>query len=214
MRVAMEVEFAAAELAPQQSRDSEGHDAERDEGLPVHAANIVRAGVLAMGFSGPRGPEWRDFAIELSPDLITLPLVSGPTFSVQRRVTYADCPVGNQIHYPRYLELLEGVRREFLQSLDLPQLLLHQPGLIFPAVEAHLRQIQLAQCEELLQVEVWITAAESDRLNFAYRITKKYDVIVLEGETRHVCMTLEEQSWPLPEEFVAAVKPYLNPPAS
>lgn len=53
MRVAMEVELASPELAPQQTRRSERHDDEGDNGLPVpvHAANIVGWSVVATGKS-------------------------------------------------------------------------------------------------------------------------------------------------------------------
>lgn len=51
MGVAMEVELAPPELAPKQTRRSERHDDEGDDGLPVpvHAANIVGWPVVANG---------------------------------------------------------------------------------------------------------------------------------------------------------------------
>ena len=82
---------------------------------------------------------------------------------------------------------------------------------MFPVVEAHLRYKALARYDDLLQVEVWVTAAEKVRLNFACRITKQSGDLVLEGETLHVCMSLEEKLKRLPEELVALLKPHLRP---
>lgn len=82
---------------------------------------------------------------------------------------------------------------------------------MFPVVEAHLRYKALARYDDLLQIEVWVTAAERVRLNFAYRVTNQTGALILEGETWHVCMNLEEKMKRLPEEFVVAVKPHLRP---
>ena len=79
-----------------------------------------------------------------------------------------------------------------------------------PVVEAHLRYKALARYDDLLQVEVRVTAAEKVRLNFAYRITQQAGDLVLEGETLHVCMNLEEKLKRLPEELVSALKPHLR----
>lgn len=81
---------------------------------------------------------------------------------------------------------------------------------MFPVVEAHLRYKTLARYDDVLQVEVWVTAAQRVRLNFAYRVTNQSGNLVLEGETLHVCMTLEEKMRRLPEELVLAVKPHLR----
>lgn len=81
---------------------------------------------------------------------------------------------------------------------------------MFPVVEARLRYKALARYDDMLQVEVWVTAAERVRLNFAYRVTNQSGNLVLEGETLHVCMTLEEKMRRLPEELVLAVKPHLR----
>lgn len=131
-------------------------------------------------------------------------------FSHQHRVTYADCTVGNHVYYARYLDLLEAARGEFFRKLGSTLLQWQETGLMFPVVEAHLRYKMLARYDDLLSIEVWVTAAERVRLNFGYRITNQAGELVLEGETLHVCMSLEEKMKRLPEEFIAAVKPHLR----
>ena len=131
-------------------------------------------------------------------------------FLYQHRVVYGDCTLGNHVYYARYLELLEAARGDFFRKLG-PTLLEWQArGFMFPVVEAHLCYKTLARYDDLLQVEVWITAAEKVRLNFAYRITNQSNGVVLEGETLHVCMTLEEKMKRLPEELATMLKPHLR----
>lgn len=136
--------------------------------------------------------------------------VSASNFIQQHRVTYADCTVGNHVYYANYLGILEAARGEFFRTVGSTLLKWQEIGFMFPVVEAHLRYKTLARYDDVLQVEVWVTAAERVRLNFAYRVTNQSGNLVLEGETLHVCMTLEEKMRRLPEELVLAVKPHLR----
>lgn len=134
--------------------------------------------------------------------------MSESVFCHKHRVVYADCTLGNHVYYARYLDFLEAARGEFFRRLGATLLAWQERGFMFPVVEAHLRYKALARYDELLQVEVWVTAAERVRLNFAYRITKQSNDLVLEGETLHVCMNLEEKMKRLPDELVSVLKPH------
>lgn len=125
-------------------------------------------------------------------------------------MTYADCTVGNHIYYGRYLDLLEAARGEFFRSLGSTLLKWQEAGFMFPVVEAHLCYKALARYDDVLSIEVRVTTAERVRLNFAYRVTNQSGALVLEAETLHVCMNLEEKMKRLPEEFVVLVKPHLR----
>ena len=52
---------------------------------------------------------------------------------------------------------------------------------------------------------------EQGELNFGCRLRNQRGVGILEGETRHVCATIEEKPRRLPPELVAALAPYLHP---
>ncbi len=136
--------------------------------------------------------------------------MSATGFIHQHRVTYADCTVGNHVYYARYLDLLEAARGEFFRSLGGPLLKWQETGFMFPVVEAHLHYKRLARYDDLLHIEAWVTAAERVRLNFGYRVTNQSGNLVLEAETLHVCMNLEEELQRLPEELVVAVRPHLR----
>ena len=136
--------------------------------------------------------------------------VSHKSFVHQRRVTYADCTVGNHIYYGRYLEILETARGELFRAAGATFLQLQESGNIFPVVEAHLRYKAPARYDDMLNIEIWLTAAERVRLNFSYRITNQNGTLILEGETIHVCTSIEEKLKRLPEELVAALAPYVR----
>ena len=136
--------------------------------------------------------------------------MSESTFSHQHRVVYADCTLGNHMYYARYLDLLEAARGEFFRQLGTTLLGWQERGFMFPVAEARLRYKALARYDDLLQVEVRVTSAEKVRLNFAYRITNQANDLVLEGETLHVCLNLEEKLKRLPEALVSSLKPHVR----
>jgi acyl-CoA thioester hydrolase len=132
------------------------------------------------------------------------------TFIHQRRVTYADCTVGNHIYYGRYLDVLETARAELFRAAGTSFQELQEAGEIFPVVEAHLRYKAPARYDELLNIEVWLTTAERVRLNFSYRIIGAGDKLILEGETLHVCTGLDDKLKRIPEKLAAALAPYVR----
>lgn len=136
--------------------------------------------------------------------------MSANEFRHQYRVSYADCTLGNHVYYARYLDLLETARGEFFRSLGLSLLQWQERDTIFPVIEARLRYKSPARYDDVLATELWLTAAERVRLNFAYRIVKQGDVLVLEAETMHATAALNEKPKRLPEELIAALRPYLR----
>ena len=139
--------------------------------------------------------------------------MSAPIFCHTHRVTYAECTVGNHIYYGRYLDLLEAARGEFFRHLGAPFLQWQQADTIFPVIECHLRYKAAARYDDVLAIEVWITQLEKVRLNFAYRILNQQNSLLVEGETRHVCASLQDKLKKLPEDLVARLRPWLAEPA-
>jgi len=136
-------------------------------------------------------------------------------FRHPHRVSYAECTVGNHIYHSRYLDLLEAARGEFLRALGPTVLELQERDCIFPVIEARLRYKFPARYDDLLTIEVWVTAVEKIRVNFAHRIVNQNGKLILEAETFHVCTGLDEKPKRLPEELASKLTPYLAPlPAS
>lgn len=136
--------------------------------------------------------------------------MSAPVFQTTHRVTYSECTVGNHIYYARYLDILEAARGEFFRSLGTSLLELQKRDVIFPVIECRLRYKSPARYDDVLTVAVWPILAEKVRLNFAYRIVNHRDVLILEGETLHVCTGTDEKMKRIPETLAAALQPALR----
>jgi len=130
-------------------------------------------------------------------------------FRCPHRVTYAECTVGDHIYHSRYLDLLEAARGEFMRSLGSPVLELQDADCIFPVIEARLRYKAPARYDDLLTIEVWLTAIEKVRLNFGHRIANQEGKLILEAETFHVCTSREEKPKRLPEELAEKLRMHL-----
>ena len=119
------------------------------------------------------------------------------------RVTYADCTVGNHIYYGRYLELLEAARGELFRAAGRTFAEWQAAGVIFPVIEVHLRYRAAARYDELLTIETEVIEAAGIRLSFRSRILGPDGSLRVEGETRHVCTSLEDRPRRLPPELLA-----------
>lgn len=136
--------------------------------------------------------------------------VAGQIFRYQYRVVYSDCTVGNHIYYSRYLDILEAARGEFFRSLEIPLLKLQAEDTIFPVVESHLKYKYPARYDDVLTIELWTTLVQGARLNFGFRILKEDNVLILEGETFHVCTGMNEKPKRLPEDLAAKFAKWLT----
>ena len=131
-------------------------------------------------------------------------------FRHAHRVTYAECTVGDHVYHARYLDLLEAARGEFFHALGSPVRHWQDRDAIFPLIEARLRYKAPARYDDLLAIEVWVTAMEKVRLNFGHRITNQNGRLILEAETFHVCTSREDKPRRLPEELAEKLKPHLR----
>src|SRR5579871_1742234 len=139
----------------------------------------------------------------------TVPGVSAQVFRYIHRVTYADCTLGNHIYYSRYLDLLEAARNEFFRKLGTTLLQLQEQDSIFPVVECRIRYKSPARYDEVLTIELWPELVQGARLNFGCRILKDENILVLEGETFHVCTGLNEKPKRVPEELLVKLETFL-----
>jgi acyl-CoA thioester hydrolase len=136
--------------------------------------------------------------------------MSALIFRHQHRVSYAECTVGNHVYYGRYLDLLEIARGEFFRHLGAPFLRWQQEDTIFPVVECRLQYKAPARYDDVLTVEIWLTALEKIRLNFGYRIVNQAQSEILLASTFHVSTGLNEKPKRLPSELAGLLQPYLQ----
>lgn len=111
-------------------------------------------------------------------------------FLWRHRVTYSDCTAGNHVYYGRFLDILEEARGEMFRSAGITFLQLQQEDTVFPVIECRLSYKAPAHYDEVLEISVWLVAAEGVRLEFRYKINGPGGAPVLAGETLHACTTL------------------------
>ncbi len=139
-----------------------------------------------------------------------IPAVNAMIFRHIHRVTYAECTMGNHVYYSRYLELLETARGEFFRQLGVPLRQWQEQDVIFPVIECRLRYKAPARYDDVLTIELRVLAAAGVRLEFGCRVVSQAGVLILEGETCHVCTGLNEKPKRLPPELAQLLEPYLG----
>jgi acyl-CoA thioester hydrolase len=112
-------------------------------------------------------------------------------FQYSHRVVYAECTVGNHVYYSRYLDILEAARGEFFRQLGSPLRQLQETGSIFPVIGLDISYKAPARYDDVMTVEVWITELGGVRLTFGFRILNANVTLLAEGQTRHICATLD-----------------------
>lgn len=136
--------------------------------------------------------------------------MSSGCFVCERRVTYAECTLGNHVYHARYLDLLEWARGEFWRSLGAPFLQWQEQGLVFPIIECRIAYLHPARYDDLLRIEVWLAELGGVRLTFAHRIEFDNGRLVIEAETRHVGADLHGKPRRLPPELKSLLAPYVS----
>ncbi len=116
--------------------------------------------------------------------------------------------MGNHVYYARYLDLLERARGEFFRHVGTTFAQLQTADTIFPVVEVRMKYKAPARYDDLLTIELWLTDLGKIRLNFACRILDQAGNVLVEGETWHVCTSMNEKPKRAPDNLVAALKPY------
>ena len=132
-------------------------------------------------------------------------------FSCEHRVIYSECTVGDHIYYARYLDILEEARGAFFRHMGVPFLQLQADDAIFPVIEVRVVYKSYARYDDVLSIELWPTAIQSVRLNFAYAVHNQSGALILQAETKHVCTTVDGKPRKLPETLVEKLTPQLHP---
>lgn len=132
------------------------------------------------------------------------------TFVHRHRVTYAECTLGDHVYYSRYLDLLEAARGEMFRSLGQPFRDWQAKGFTFPVMEVQLHYHRQARYDDELSIELWLSHLDRVRMHFGCAIRNAKPELILEGETHHVCASLEGKPRRLPVEFLEVLKPFVR----
>ena len=131
--------------------------------------------------------------------------------TTQARVRYAETDQMGYVYYGNYYTYFEVGRVEYMRARGVAykDMEIDDDSFIVVA-ESSCRYRRPARYDDLLAIEVWVTAIEKVRLNFGHRILNQNGKLILEAETFHVCTGVDEKPKRLPEELAGKLKPHLN----
>ena len=136
--------------------------------------------------------------------------MSHQVFAWNRRVTYADCTVGNHVYYSRYLDFMEEARGEFFRALGIPMARLCEEGFIFPVLEARMKYWAAARYDDEIVIRVWFTALSRLKMEFSSEVLRKDGVLLVSGKTLHVCTDTQDKPRRMEPGLMALLSPYLE----
>jgi len=135
--------------------------------------------------------------------------MSHKIFTCTHRVSYAECTVGNHVYHSRFLDILERARGEFLRSLNQSLAKLQEEGSGFPMVACEMEFKAMARYDDLLTIDLWLSALSGARFSCAGRIRDARGATVLNAVTHLACATLAGKPRRMPVQLVAALRDYL-----
>jgi acyl-CoA thioester hydrolase len=136
--------------------------------------------------------------------------MSDSVFQHQHRVVYAECTVGNHVYYARYLDMLEEARGELFRQAGWPLRALQEGGAAFPVISVEIAYKGPARYDDLLTIQLWLADLRGIRLNIGFRILNANGSTLAEGETRHICASLDEKPQRLPNGLIESLAPFLR----
>ena len=135
--------------------------------------------------------------------------MAGEVFRHRERVIYAHCTIGNHVYHSRYLDMLEEARGEFMRAIGFPLQKLQDDGYFYPVLEARIRYLAMARYDDELIIEVWIRTLTRVRLTICHRILLATGKVILEAETDHVALGMDEKPRRSPPELVTACERFV-----
>lgn len=130
-----------------------------------------------------------------------------PPFIHRRRITYAECTVGNHVYYSRYLDLLEEARGEFFRATGWPLLRMQAAGVTFPVRDCRLHYAAPARYDDVVVIELRIVELDRLWLKFGFAIRGESGELLVDGQTDHICASVEEKPRRMPPELWAVLRP-------
>ncbi len=128
-------------------------------------------------------------------------------FSIPVRVYYEDTDAAGVVYYANYLRFMERARTEWLRDLGFEQdELSQQEGVVFAVRSASLEFIKAARFNDMLQVDVTVTATGKASVTLKQMITR-CDELICSGEVRLACVDADRFTpKPIPAAMAAKIK--------
>lgn len=114
------------------------------------------------------------------------------THATTYRVIYGDTDQMGVVYYANYLRFFEMGRSAMFRHLGLSYREIEQKGYVLPVSEAYCKYLASARYDDVLTIETSLDTGIRGGVKFHYKILRKADdALLVEGHTRHACMTTE-----------------------
>lgn len=120
------------------------------------------------------------------------------------RIIFGDTDQMGVVYYANYLRFFESARAAYWRDLGKSYKDLVEWGIALPVVEAHCDYRRPALYEDILVVDVEVSALRGASVKFGYRITRD-DTLIALGYTRHAVIGTDGRPRALPDQLRAAI---------
>lgn len=104
-------------------------------------------------------------------------------FSTKLRVRYGETDKMGFCYYGNYAQYFEVARVEALRELGIVYKLLEENGILLPVTEFHIRYLQPAKYDDLLEIKTSITKFQGTRIYFQYEVWNEEGILLNDAET-------------------------------
>jgi acyl-CoA thioester hydrolase len=122
------------------------------------------------------------------------------------RVIFGDTDQMGVVYYANYLRFFESARSAFWRDLGKSYKDIVDAGIALPVIEAHCKYRRSAFYEDLLEIDVVITALHAASMRFGYMVRRGGELIA-EGFTRHAVIGPDGKPRALPQVLRDVIAP-------
>jgi acyl-CoA thioester hydrolase len=126
------------------------------------------------------------------------------------RVIFGDTDQMGVVYYANYLRYFESARAAYWRGLGKSYRDLEAWGVALPVIEAHCAYRRPAHYEDVLGVDVAVTAIRGASLRFDYQVTRG-EALLAEGYTRHAVTGRDGRPRALPRALRDVLPPVATP---
>lgn len=128
-------------------------------------------------------------------------------------VRYGETDKMGVAHHSSYLLWFELGRTGLLREVGFPYRDLERDGYLLPVMEYNCRFYRGAEYDDHVVVETTVTELKSRLVTFGYRV-RRGNVTLVEGWTRHLCVTPDNRPRRVPSAVIDALEPHLVAPGT
>ncbi len=128
------------------------------------------------------------------------------------RVYFEDTDCGGVVYHANYLRYFERARTEYFRLRGIEFDEFYKAGILFAVARTDLTFHAPARYNDLLQIEIQITAFRNASINFYHQVRSVQSGPVLtEGNVTLVCVGGSGKAQRLPEKLLKVVRENFNP---